>query len=61
MSGLLGGSGKFQPVPWSAVRFDPIASHFVVAMDKTAFKASPAYGWQEQSIRYFAETSAPFA
>jgi sporulation protein YlmC with PRC-barrel domain len=71
VSGLLGGSSKFQPVPWSAVRFDPVASHFVVAVDKATFIASPsydrdqlanpAYGWQDQAARYFAETLATLA
>ena len=66
--GLLGGSGKFQPVPWSNVRYDPIASHFQIAVDKATFKASPSYdrdqlakpgyGWQEQSARYFNDALA---
>jgi sporulation protein YlmC with PRC-barrel domain len=65
--GLLGGSGKFHPVPWSAVRFDAVARHFQVEMTRNDFKASPSYdreqlaspdyGWGEQASRYF--TSAP--
>ena len=67
-AGLLGGSGKFHPVPWSAVRYDPVARSFQLEMTKTDFKNSPNYdreqlanrshGWDEQSARYFAETRA---
>jgi sporulation protein YlmC with PRC-barrel domain len=63
LAGLLGGSGKFHPVPWSAVRYDAVARHFQVEMTKTDFKASPSYdrdqlanrshGWDEQAARYF--------
>jgi sporulation protein YlmC with PRC-barrel domain len=62
-AGLLGGSGKFHPVPWSAVRYDAVARHFQVEMTKNDFKASPSYdreqlanrdyGWDEQATRYF--------
>jgi sporulation protein YlmC with PRC-barrel domain len=60
---LIGGSGKFHPVPWSAVRYDAVARHFQVEMTKSDFKASPNYdreqlgnrdyGWDEQAARYF--------
>jgi hypothetical protein len=63
-AGLLGKSGKFHPVPWSAVRYDAVAKGFQVEMTKADFKASPSYdreqlanrgyGWDEQAIRYFA-------
>jgi hypothetical protein len=63
-AGLLGGSGKFHPVPWSAVRYDALARHLQVEMTKGDFKASPSYdreqfanpgyGWDEQTTRYFA-------
>ncbi len=63
-AGLLGGSGKFHPIPWSAVRYDTVARTFQVEMAKDDFKASPSYdrdqlsnssyGWDEQSTRYFA-------
>jgi sporulation protein YlmC with PRC-barrel domain len=63
-AGLLGGSGKFHPVPWSAVRYDAVARSFQVEMTKTDFKASPSYdrdqlanqgyAWDEQATRYFA-------
>jgi hypothetical protein len=62
-AGLLGGSGKFHPVPWSAVRYDAVAKQFQVEMTKTDFKASPSYdreqfaspgyAWDEQATRYF--------
>jgi sporulation protein YlmC with PRC-barrel domain len=65
---FLGGSGKFHPVPWSAVRFDPVARTFQVDMAKESFKASPNYdrdqlanpsfGWDEQARRYFAPPSS---
>ena len=61
---LLGGSAKFHPVPWSAVRYDAVARNFQVEMTKNDFKASPSYdreqlanrgyGWDEQATRYFA-------
>ena len=60
---LVGGSGKFHPVPWSAVRYDAVAKHFQVEMTKNDFKASPSYdreqfanpgyAWDEQAVRYF--------
>ena len=60
---LLGGSGKFHPVPWSAVRFDAVARTLQVEMTKDAFKASPSYdrdqlgnpnyGWDDQASRFF--------
>src|SRR5215469_14370776 len=63
-AGLLGGSGKFHPVPWSAVRYDAVAKQFQVEMTKNDFKASPSYdreqfagrgyAWDEQAARYFA-------
>jgi sporulation protein YlmC with PRC-barrel domain len=63
-AGLIGGSGKFHPVPWSVVRHDAVAGAFQVEITKKDFKASPSYdreqinnrsyGWDEQAIRYFA-------
>jgi sporulation protein YlmC with PRC-barrel domain len=65
-SSLLGGSGKFYPVPWSQVRYDAVADDFQIHMTKDAFKAAPSYdrdqlanpnfGWNEQSRRYFSAT-----
>jgi sporulation protein YlmC with PRC-barrel domain len=65
---LLLGSGKYQPVPWSAVRYDGVAAAFVCELDKTQFKAAPSYdrdqlanpvyGWPDQVTSYF---SAPTA
>jgi len=64
--GLLGGSGKFQPVPWRAVRHDPVAGSFQLAMSKDDFKAAPSYdreqlgasgyAWSEQADRYFIDS-----
>lgn len=61
---LLGSSGKYHPVPWSAVRYDPVAVGFQIEVAKDDFKTSPSYdreqlasasyGWDEQSTRYFA-------
>ena len=64
--GLLGGSGKYHPVPWGRVRYDAVAGAFQAAMTKDEFKSSPnydrdqlasdGYAWDEQATRYF---SAP--
>ena len=61
--GLLGGAGKFHPVPWTTVRYDAHALRFHVDVTKDAFKGSPSYdreqlanasyGWDEQARRYF--------
>jgi sporulation protein YlmC with PRC-barrel domain len=68
-AGLLGGSGKFHPVPWSVVRYDSVAAAFQAARTKDEFKASPSYdrdqladssyAWQEQAARYFAAEPPP--
>jgi sporulation protein YlmC with PRC-barrel domain len=60
---LLGGSGKYQPVPWSAVHYDGVAGAFVCDLDKARFKAAPSYdrdqlanpvyGWPDQVTSYF--------
>jgi len=60
---LLGGSGKFHPVPWQSVHYDAVARSFRLKFNKDDFKASPSYdreqlanpsyGWDEQAIRYF--------
>jgi hypothetical protein len=65
-AGLLGGSGKFHPVPWSALRYDAVARLLQVEMTKRDFTASPSYdreqlanrgyGWDEQATRYFSST-----
>jgi sporulation protein YlmC with PRC-barrel domain len=64
--GLLSGSGKFHPVPWSAVRYDSVAGAFQAQRTKDEFKASPSYdrdqladttyAWHEQATRFFATT-----
>ena len=65
---LLGGSGKFHPVPWQAIHFDPVADVFRIELAKDEFKASPSYdreqlanpgyGWEEQAARYFTKPAA---
>ncbi len=60
---LLGGSGKYQPVPWSMVRGDAVTGQFFAPLTKDQFKAAPSYdrdqlagagyGWSEQATRYF--------
>jgi sporulation protein YlmC with PRC-barrel domain len=62
-TGLLGGSGKFHPVPWAVARFDEVAGAFQVERTKDEFRASPSYdreqlananyGWHEQAARFF--------
>lgn len=69
-SGLFGGSGKFHPVPWSALRYDPADGAFRIETDKDAFRASPSYdreqladptyGWEAVASRHFSTPpSAP--
>jgi hypothetical protein len=65
-AGMLGGSGKYHPVPWEAVRYDAVAGSFQLPMTKEAFKATPSYdreqlaspnsGWAEMTARCFAGT-----
>jgi sporulation protein YlmC with PRC-barrel domain len=65
---LLGNSGKYHPVPWEAVRYDPVAGSFQLPMTKDQFKAAPSYdrdqlaspssGWVEMAARHFAGTMA---
>ncbi|WP_157038990.1 PRC-barrel domain-containing protein [Caulobacter segnis] len=68
--GLLGGSGRYHPVPWSIVRYDPMAKTFHADVEKDRFKGSPSYdraqigsadyAWDEQSNRYFDAPSDVF-
>jgi sporulation protein YlmC with PRC-barrel domain len=68
-AGLFRSSGKFQPVPWDAVRYDAVADAFLADMDKDRFKAAPSYdreqlanasyGWNDQVRRYFAPAATP--
>lgn len=65
-AGLFRGSGKFQPIPWDAVRYDGVADVFLAEVDKEQFKAAPSYdreqlananyGWNDQVSRYFSAT-----
>lgn len=62
--GLLGGSGKYHPVPFRIARFDSVARAFQVNVHKDRFKESPSYdreqlssasyAWAEQVDRFFA-------
>lgn len=62
-AGLLGGSGKYHPVPYSIARFDSVDRSFQVNVAKDRFKDSPSYdreqlsgagyGWAEQAERFF--------
>jgi sporulation protein YlmC with PRC-barrel domain len=66
-AGLFKGAGKFQPIPWAAVRYDGIADVFLAEVDKEQFKAAPSYdreqlananyGWNDQVSRYFSGTA----
>jgi sporulation protein YlmC with PRC-barrel domain len=68
-AGLFRASGKFQPIPWNAVRYDGVADIFLAEVDKEQFKAAPSYdreqlananyGWNDQVSRYFSATAAP--
>jgi sporulation protein YlmC with PRC-barrel domain len=61
---LLGGSGKYHPVPLGIARYDSVDRSFQVNIAKERFKESPSYdreqlsgegyGWAEQVERFFA-------
>jgi sporulation protein YlmC with PRC-barrel domain len=61
--GLIGGSGRYHPVPWTIVHYEPMAKVFQADVSKDQFKGSPSYdrtqigsldyAWDEQSNRYF--------
>jgi hypothetical protein len=60
---LLGGSGKYHPVPSRIARYDSVNRSFQVDVPKDRFKESPSYdreqlsgagyGWAEQAERFF--------
>jgi sporulation protein YlmC with PRC-barrel domain len=60
---LLGGSGKYHPVPAKIARYDSVDRSFQVDVTKGHFKDSPSYdreqlssagyGWAEQAKRFF--------
>lgn len=62
-TGLLGASGKYHPVPWAIVRYEPMEKTFNADVSKDRFKGSPSYdrdqirsadyAWDNQSSRYF--------
>lgn len=61
--GLFGVSGKFHPIPWRTLRYDEASDSYMTDLSKDLLKNSPAYdrdqmndtayGWSEQSERYF--------
>jgi hypothetical protein len=63
LGGLLGGGGKYHPVPWRLLSWSDHDSAYVVDMGKDRLKVAPAYdrdqlnstayGWSEQVERYF--------
>ena len=63
-AGLLGGSGKYHPVPSRIARYDSVDRAFQVNIAKDRFKDSPSYdreqlgsasyAWAEQVERFFA-------
>jgi sporulation protein YlmC with PRC-barrel domain len=63
IAAILGGGGKFHPLPWSMVTFDGASGCFRASMNKEALKAAPnydrdqlsnpAYGWDRQASEYF--------
>lgn len=62
-SSLLGGSGKYHPVPSRIARYDGVGHSFQLDVPKDRFKESPSYdreqlsgsgyGWAEQVERFF--------
>jgi sporulation protein YlmC with PRC-barrel domain len=61
--GLFGSGGKFRPIPWRLLRFDPGAGAYATNLTKERIHDAPAYdrdqfssssyGWSEQTARYF--------
>lgn len=61
---VLGVGDKFRPVPWDALRYDPVTGDYNASFDRGSFEGAPAYdsdqlgskayGWVEQVERYFA-------
>ena len=67
-AGLIGGSGKYHPVPFGIARYDGVGRSFQVDVTKDRFKESPSYdreqlsgagyGWAEQAGRFFSASPA---
>ena len=63
-AGLLGGGGKYHPVPFPQLRWDAGRGGFLAPFDKDRLKAGPsydrdqinsdAYGWDSQVQSYYA-------
>jgi sporulation protein YlmC with PRC-barrel domain len=61
--GLFGSGGKFRPIPWRLLRFDPGTGTYATSLTKERLNEAPAYdrdqlnsasyGWGEQTVRYF--------
>ena len=43
IAALLGSGGKYHPVPWSVLRYDPGRGGYVAPFDRDRLKAGPAY------------------
>lgn len=63
LGGLIGGGGKYHPVPWRLLQWSERDGAYVADLPKDRLKAAPAYdrdqlkstayGWSEQVERYF--------
>ena len=64
VAALLGGGGKYHPIPFGALRWDASRAGYVAPFDKDRLKAGPAYdrdqinsnayGWDTQVQSYYA-------
>jgi sporulation protein YlmC with PRC-barrel domain len=69
--GLFGGGGKFHPLPWRLLHFDPAADLYATAVTKDQLKQAPAYdrdqlnstayGWGDQIDQFFGNEAGPAA
>jgi hypothetical protein len=68
-AGFFGVHGRYHPIPWALIRFDPAMGVFTSGIDKDSLKAAPnyeadqlanpSYGWGEQVERYFSPDRFP--
>lgn len=71
LGGLLGGGGKYHPVPWRLLHWSDQDGAYVADLAKDKLKAAPAYdrdqlsstayNWSEQVDRFFDAGPAPAA
>ena len=64
VAALLGGGGKYHPIPFAALRWDAARAAYVAPFTKERLKAAPsydrdqinsnAYGWDSQVQTYYA-------